>query len=107
MPSFVWIGDEDPAQQVITHHGLRWVKGEPVEVEDKAVIAKLKKNAMFSESEDDVIESPEPPAPDPEEGTEREAVKRALDDASIKYDGRLTLPKLRDLLASKTAESEA
>jgi len=101
--SFVWLGDEDPAQQVITHHGLRFVKGEPTKVDDEKIIGKLSNNAMFSKSKEDVVESKEPPEVDPEEGTEREAVKKQLDLNGIEYDGRSSLANLRALLAKHKA----
>ena len=96
-----WLGDEDPSQQVISQFGHRFVKGEAVELEDTDPrLGKLRANPAFSADKDaEPVSSKEPPAPDPEEGSEKEAVKRELEAAGIKYDGRSSLDTLRAKLA--------
>lgn len=106
MPGFVWLGDEDPSAQVITHHGHRFVKGEPTNVTDKAIIAKLKANTMFAEGKGDVVESQEPPLPDLEEGREIAAVRGELDQLGVKYAENAKIETLRHALAAATKKAD-
>lgn len=106
MPKVTWLGDEDPSAQVIEQYGHTFVKGEPVEVPDNdPALGKFRSMSVFSVGKvGDTVESSEPAPPDPEEGTERAAVKAALDERGIKYDGRAKLETLRAMLAKGSAE---
>ena len=107
MASVTWLGDEDPSVQVISQYGITFVKGEPVKVDDASpFMSKFRNAAVFSVDEKDpaIVDSKEPEPVDPEEGTERDAVKKALDERGLKYDGRAKLETLRAQLAKATAE---
>lgn len=98
MAEVTWLGDEDPSVQQIDQFGYTFVKGVATKVDGN--IEKFKGNAFFSVGKKgDVVESKEPEPVDPEQGTEREALKAALDKAHIKYDGRAKDETLRELLA--------
>lgn len=101
MAEVTWLGDEDPGVQQISQFGHSFVKGVPTNVPDKDVnMAKFKGNAMFAVGKKgDVVESDEPEPVDTEQGTERAALKAALDARHIKYDGRAKDETLRELLA--------
>jgi hypothetical protein len=105
MAQVTWLGDEDPEAQVITMFGHEFVKGVPTSVPDKdPSMEKLKGNAFFSVGKGgDVVESHEPDPVDPDEGTERAAVKAELDRMNVKYDGRAKLETLREALAKAKA----
>lgn len=101
MAQVTWLGDEDPSAQVIEQYGHTFVKGEPVEVSDNdPALGKFRRMVVFSVGEaGEAVESKEPDPVDPEEGTERAAVKAALDERGIKYDGRAKIETLRAALA--------
>jgi hypothetical protein len=101
MPKITWLGDEDSSAQKITQYGHVFVKGEPTNVPDNdPMLDKFKSMGVFSVGKaGDVVEIKEPEPTDPDEGTERAAVKAELDAAGIKYDGRAKLETLRELLA--------
>ena len=101
MTAATWLGDEDPSVQSITMYGHTFVKGEPVDIGQSPFMGKFRGNAFFSVGKDkaDVVESKEPDAVDPDEGTERAAIKAELERRHIQYDGRAKLETLRATLA--------
>lgn len=104
--SVTWLGDEDPGVQVISQYGISFVKGEAVKVDEKnPAMAKFANNPAFSTDKNaEPIEAIEPEKPDIEAGTEKEAVKRELDELHVKYDGRSSLDTLRATLAKEKAK---
>lgn len=101
MAQVTWLGDEDASKQTIVHHGHTFVKGEPTTIPEKdAFLGRFKTNVMFSVGKDaDPIESEEPPQPNPDEGTELEAVRKDLDELGISYSKTAKLDTLRGKLA--------
>lgn len=96
-----WLGDEDPNQQIITMGDVRFIKGEQVSVKDGyEFTAQILGNPMFAidDSKAEPVAAQEPDPVDVEAGTERGALKRELDAAGIKYDGRANNSTLRNLL---------
>ena len=104
--SVTWLGDEDPGVQSIRQYGISFVKGEAVKVDkDNPNLGKFLNNPSFSTDKGaEPVESKEPAKPDVEAGTEKEAVKRELDDLGVKYDGRSNLDTLRAVLAKEKAK---
>lgn len=101
MAKITWLGDEDPSVQTISQYGVTFVKGESVEVDDKHPnMAKFKGNAMFStDAKAKAVESVEPTPPDPEAGTEKEALKAALRERGVTWQGNPSEDTLRNKLA--------
>ena len=96
-----WLGDEDPNQQIVTMGDLRFIKNESVNVpHGYEFTAQILGNPMFAidDSKAEPVAAQEPEPVDPEAGTERGALKRELDTAGIKYDGRANDTTLRNLL---------
>jgi len=94
MPKLVYIGTPDDVQtQLISEGGLDFVKGQPVEVKDKAVFDRLKVNPTFAEHPDDEDVS--------ETDEDVEALKAELDKRQIKYRANASADNLRKLLADK------
>jgi len=101
MADVTWLGDEDPSVQAITMYGHAFVKGVPTSVPDKDPrMGKFKGNAFFSVGKSgEVVDSDEPDAPDPDDGTEIAAIRKDLDELGIKYRPNTGLAKLREKLA--------
>lgn len=107
MAEVTWLGDEDPQAQVIEQFGHRFVKGEPVKVDDKSpALAKFKDNPAFSFKKVKPVESKEPEPKDPAEGTELDAVRKALDERGVSYTETATVESLRAKLASEEAKAK-
>lgn len=107
MAEITWLGDEDPQAQVIEQFGHRFVKGEPVKVEDKSpALAKFKGNPAFSFKKSKPVDSKEPEPKDPAEGTELEAVRKELDGRGISYTETASVESLRAKLASEEAKAK-
>ena len=107
MAEVVWLGDEDPQAQVIEQFGHRFVKGEPVKVEDKSpALAKLKDNPAFALKKSKLVESKEPEPANPVEGTELGAVRKELDQRGISYAETATVEALRGKLAAEEAKAK-
>jgi len=101
MAEVTWLGDEDPQAQVIEQFGHRFVKGEPVKVEDKSpALAKFKDNPAFSLKKSKPVESKEPEPVNPVEGTELDAARKELDERGISYTETATVETLRGKLAA-------
>jgi hypothetical protein len=101
MVAVTWLGDEDPRAQQITQYGHVFVKGEPTEVPAKdPFMGKFKAMSVFAVGKDgDVVESEEPEAADPDDGTEIAAVRKDLDELGVKYHPNAKLDTLRAKLA--------
>lgn len=111
MAKLTWIGDSDPEAQVITQHGVTFVKGEATEVKDKAVAEKLAKNPLFSSDvKAEPTEADEPEIADPEavleKGTEVGAIKDQLRGLGVKWQGNPSLDTLRGKLAETLAKQQ-
>ena len=107
MAEVTWLGDEDPQAQVIEQFGLTFVKGKPVKVDDNSPhLGKLRSNPAFSLKKAEPVESREPAPVDPDEGTELAAVRKALDERGVKYDGRSSVDALRGKLAAEEAKQK-
>lgn len=105
-----WLGDEDPHRQLITEGGVRFIKGEPVNVPEDVKFngvpwaSKIKRNPMFSiEKNTDLIESVEAEQPE-ETGTELAALKTELRSRGQEVKGNPSVETLRGRLAKLTAE---
>lgn len=90
-----WLGDEDPDQQVISHGGITFAKGEAVPVPvTHALAPMLKDNPMFAVDEDaEVVDAGE---------AEKDALRDQLDAKGIKYRANASADALRGLLAENT-----
>lgn len=101
MAEVTWLGDEDPSVQIIEQYGHKFVKGVPTKVGDNDPnLRKFRAMTVFSlDKKAEAVASEEPVPVDPETGTELAAVKAALDERGIKYDGRSGLSTLRAKLA--------
>ena len=107
MAEVIWLGDEDPQAQVIEQFGHRFVKGEPVKVDDKSPsLAKFKDNPAFSFKKVKPVESKEPEPVNPAEGTELDAVRKELDQRGITYTETATVESLRGKLAAEEAKQK-
>lgn len=97
-----FLGDADPNVQSVEMFGRTFVKGQSVTLKDSdAGFAKITANPTFStESGADVIESEEPEAPNPDEGTELQALRDDLDARGVKYPATAGVDALRKKLAS-------
>ena len=82
----VWLGDDDPSQQVAEVGGLSFVKGEKVAVPaDHPMAEKIRGNPMFSvEGKAEPIQSEEPEPADPDAGTELAAAKAEAERLHVK-----------------------
>lgn len=106
MAKVTWLGDVDPSAQIIEQYGHTFIKGEPVEVgENDPYLGKFRRMTGVFSLDDNAkpIESKEPDPVDTEEGTERAAIKAALDARRIEYDGRAKTDALRAKLAASEA----
>ena len=108
MTKLTWLGDSDPEAQVITTHGVTFVKGEAVEVKDKAVAEKLSNNPMFSaDAKAEPAKADEPDEDErnarAEEGTEKGAIKAKLKELGVEMKGNPSLDTLRNKLVEATA----
>jgi hypothetical protein len=103
----MWLGDEDPSQQVIEQYGHIFVKGEPTEVdENDPRLGKFRSSVMFAIGKDaKPVESEHPEPVDPDAGSEIAAVRAELDGLHVKYDGRSGLDTLRARLAAEKAKA--
>jgi hypothetical protein len=97
----IWLGDEDPAAQIIHMGDLRFIKGESITVPADHKLGELiSQNPMFAVDDAKAEATPAiEPNIDPDAGTERGVVMAELDAANIKYDGRAKIDTLRELLA--------
>ncbi len=108
MAAVTWLGDEDPAAQVITQYGHTFVKGEPVNVPDKDPhMAKFKAMSVFHVKGDDKgkpdpVESVKEEAKEPVD-PELQAARDALDAVGQKWHHKSGLETLRRQLAEHTA----
>ncbi len=109
MSQITWLGDEDPTVQVIEQYGHSFVKGVPTSVPDKdPKLAKFKNSVFFHVKGDDKgspepVESKEPEAPDPDAGTEIEALRRGLDGLGQKWHHNSKAEALRKQLGEAQA----
>lgn len=101
MAKVTWLGDEDPSAQVIEQYGHRFVKGEPVNVDDNhPMLGKFRHASVFSVDEKaEPVASVEPAPVDPEAGTEVAALKAKLDARGVSYRANASLDNLRKSLA--------
>lgn len=100
-----WLGDEDPAVQSITQYGHTFVKGEPTKV--KGSLAKFEGNPMFSiGKKGEPVEADEPEPADPEEGTEKAALKAELASRGVSVKGNPSTETLRKKLADLAEKDE-
>lgn len=101
-----WLGDEDPLQQIVTVGGQRFIKGEAVSVEaDNPMAEKIRGNPMFSvEKGAEPIESAEPEAPDPTEGTELGAVRAEAGTLGLAVKDSETVDAIRGRIAAHLAK---
>ena len=100
----MWLGDEDPNAQLIRMGDLRFIKGEVTKVDaDHGYMEMIKGNPMFA-----VDDSKAEPAvaiehqADPDEGTEKGAIKDQLRALGISVQGNPSLDTLRGKLADAT-----
>jgi hypothetical protein len=104
MASYTWIGDDDPAAQVISMLGYQFVKGEPVTV-DKADEAKFKDHPLFTAGKAEVTPANEPEPADPETGSEKAALKDEIERLTGKRpQGNPSVDTLRGNLAKLVAK---
>lgn len=109
MAEITWLGDEDPSVQQIEQYGHTFVKGVPTSVPDKDPnLGQFKDNRFFHVKGDDkgkpeTVESVEPPAPDPDAGTELAAARLALEQAGLKWHHKSSVESLRGQLAQAQA----
>lgn len=103
-----YLGDEDASVQSVEMFGRTFVKGEPVTLKSTARgFDKITANPTFSaESNPDLVEADEPEPPNPDEGTELQALRDQLDAAGVKYRPNEGPDSLRSKLA-KHAEASA
>lgn len=104
MPALIWLGDGDPEAQIIEQDGLVFVKGEKVQVKDKAVFDRLSRNPMFSaEANAEASEADEPSSAElaarAEAGTEKAALKAKLAEHGVTIQGNPSVDTLRAKLA--------
>jgi hypothetical protein len=102
-----WLGDEDPSVQSINQYGHVFVKGIPTKVPEKgASMGKFKGNAYFTVGNEkgEVVASAEPDPVDPDAGTEKAALRTALDALGVEWDGRESAETLRGHLAKAQAK---
>lgn len=83
MVKFTWVGDSDPEAQSVTLFGHTFVKGEAVDVKDRAAAGKLATNPMFTtDAKPEIAKADEPSeealAEAAEAGTEKAALKAKL-----------------------------
>jgi len=106
MTKLTWIGDSDPEAQSVTQDGITFVKGHPTPVANKDVFKRLSDNPMFSaDSKAEPVEADEGAPVDPDEGTEKGAIKRRLrDDYGVSMQGNPSLETLRARLATEAAK---
>ena len=100
----MWLGDEDPNAQLIRMGDLRFLKGEVTKVPaDHGYMEMIKDNPTFS-----IDDSKAEPAVaierqnDPDEGTEKGAIKDQLRVMGISVQGNPSLETLRAKLADAT-----
>lgn len=110
MSKLTWLGDSDPSAQVITQNGVTFVRGEAVEVKDKALAEKLGNNPMFST--DAKAEPVEVDEPDEEEvsarveaGTVKGYLKEQLRAYGVTVQGNPSEETLRGKLADAVAKA--
>lgn len=104
MTKVTWLGDEDPAAQVITLHGHTFVKGEAVDVKDASM---YDGNPTFAvgKADAEATTAREPELRDPEEGTEKAALKDAIvAHGGDRPKGNPSVETLRAALAKLTAK---
>lgn len=103
MGKLTWIGDSDPEAQSVVQDGITFVKGHATPVDDKDVFKRLSRNPMFSaDAKAEPAEADEAEAPDPEQGTEKGAIKRQLrDEYGVSMQGNPSLDTLRARLAAE------
>ena len=101
MAKVTWLGDEDPAAQVVEMFGHTFVKGQAVDVDPKdATFRKFDGNPAFSTSgKADPVSSHEPEPADPEAGTERAALRAELARRGITMKGNPSEDTMRAKLA--------
>lgn len=108
MTKLTWIGDSDPEAQSVTQDGITFVKGVATPVDDKDVFKRLSGNPMFSaDAKAEPVEADEVAPVDPDEGTEKGAIKRRLrDDFGVSMQGNPSLETLRTRLAAEVAKQD-
>lgn len=103
MTKLTWIGDSDPEAQSVRMSGILFVKGQPTEVKDKDVAAKLATNPMFSADKVESVPADEPGeeelAARAEKGTEKGALKMQLKALGVDVRGNPSVDTLRQKLA--------
>ena len=105
----VWLGDEDPASQVVRMGDLVFVKGQSVTVpKGHAMYDAIHGNPTFAVDNEkaEVVTIDEPSADEQreraEEGTEKAAIKAELRTLGIVIQGNPSLDTLRGRLADAT-----
>lgn len=79
MAKVTWLGDDDPSATHVTVDGRTFVKGVAVDVPN-GEMGKLEGNPMFSTEKDaKPVEASEPEPRDPEEGSEKAALKDQIE----------------------------
>lgn len=106
MAKLTWLGDSDPAAQLITMHGIRFIKGEPVNVSDKDAFDALKDNPTFSSEGNAEPAEADEPVNDPEAGTEKAALKTELRKLGEDVKGNPSVETLRGRLAALAAKAD-
>jgi hypothetical protein len=100
----MWLGDEDPNAQLIRMGDLRFIKGEVTKVpEDHGYMEMISENPMFAVNDSKAEPAAaDEPVIDPDEGTEKGAIKQELRLLGISVQGNPSLDTLRNRLADAT-----
>lgn len=107
MASFkaTWLGDEDPAAQLIRVGDLRFIKGEAVSVpSDHPMADMIRDNPVFAIDDAKAAPTPADEPEQPEEvGTEKAALKALLRERGEEVRGNPSVETLRERLAKQPA----
>lgn len=104
MAKVIWLGDDDPAANVVTVGEYTFVKGEPIEVPDKD-LGKIKDNPTFStKAGAKPVEASEPSEEEREELAEQGTVKAHLRDQLRERGVTVTGNASEETLRKKLAE---
>ena len=98
-----WLGDGDPAAQIITEGGVRFIKDEPTKVPDDLMFNGMPWAQAIKDNPTFAIDGDDEEANGDEEA-EADLIREDLDKRGIAYRKNASLSVLRDTLAKADAQ---